>query len=47
VRRPAPLFAEHNDEVLQELLGLSAEAADALRRDGVIADEPQYARPMF
>lgn len=41
VRRPAPLFAEHNDEILGEL-GLSLEEIRRLRDDEVIADEPQY-----
>ena len=42
VRRPAPLFAEHNDEILGEL-GLSPEAIRRLRDEEVIADEPQFA----
>ena len=41
VRRPAPLFAEHNDEILAEL-GLSPEEIARLRADEVIGDEPQY-----
>ena len=41
VRRPAPLFAEHNDEILGEL-GLSPEEIARLREDEVIGDEPQY-----
>ena len=47
VRLPAPRFAEHNDEVLQGLLGLSEKEITQLRAEGVIADRPQYARPMF
>ena len=42
VRRPAPLFAQHNDEVLAEL-GLSREAIRRLRDEEVIADAPQFA----
>ena len=41
VRRPAPLFAEHNDEILAEL-GLSPEEIARLRDDEVIGYEPQY-----
>ncbi len=41
VRRPAPLFAEHNDEILGEL-GLSPEEIGRLRDDEVIDYEPQY-----
>lgn len=47
VRLPAPRFAEHNDEVLRGVLGLSEEEIAKLRADGVIADKPVYARPMF
>ena len=39
-RLPAPCFAEHNDYVLRELLGLSAEEAEELEREGVVAREP-------
>jgi crotonobetainyl-CoA:carnitine CoA-transferase CaiB-like acyl-CoA transferase len=35
-RFPPPRLGEHTDEVLEELLGLDAEARAALRRDGVI-----------
>ena len=42
VRRPSPLFAEHNDEILGEL-GLSPEEIGHLRDEAVIADEPDYA----
>ncbi|MCC6381562.1 MAG: CoA transferase [Dehalococcoidia bacterium] len=41
VRLPAPGFAEHNDYVFRELLGLGAEEIDALYAAGVTADEPQ------
>ena len=42
IRRPAPLFAEHNDEILSEL-GLTPEEIQGLRDGVVIADEPQLA----
>lgn len=35
-RRPPPLLGEHTDEVLREVLGLPAEALDALRAAGAI-----------
>ncbi len=34
--RPPPLLGEHADEVLREVLGLSADQIAALRRDGVL-----------
>jgi crotonobetainyl-CoA:carnitine CoA-transferase CaiB-like acyl-CoA transferase len=40
IRRPAPVFGQHTDEVLTELLGLDAAELAALRADGVIADRP-------
>jgi len=40
IRRPAPMFGQHTDEVLTELLGLGAAELAALRADGVIADRP-------
>ncbi|MCY4639328.1 MAG: CoA transferase [Chloroflexi bacterium] len=46
--RPAPLFAEHNDEVLREI-GMTDEELAGLRERAVIADEPAqlriFARP--
>jgi crotonobetainyl-CoA:carnitine CoA-transferase CaiB-like acyl-CoA transferase len=36
IRSGAPVLGAHNDEVFGELLGLDADARDALRRDGVI-----------
>ena len=46
--RAAPLFAEHNDEVLREL-GISDDELSGLRERNVISDEPAqlriYARP--
>ncbi len=41
--RPAPMFAEHNHEVLGGLLGLSADAVAALYDAGVTADAPIFA----
>jgi crotonobetainyl-CoA:carnitine CoA-transferase CaiB-like acyl-CoA transferase len=35
VRLPAPAFAEHNDYVFRELLGLSADEVAALEAEGV------------
>ena len=34
--QPPPLLSEHSEEVLGELLGMSAERVDALRKEGVI-----------
>lgn len=42
VRRPAPLFAEHNGEVFRGLLGLSDEEVEALYREGATGDVPIY-----
>ena len=39
-RAAAPLFGEHNDQVLGELLGFGPEQLGDLRAAGVIADEP-------
>jgi crotonobetainyl-CoA:carnitine CoA-transferase CaiB-like acyl-CoA transferase len=39
-RRPAPVFGQHNDEILTELLGLAPADIEQLRADGVIADRP-------
>jgi crotonobetainyl-CoA:carnitine CoA-transferase CaiB-like acyl-CoA transferase len=39
IARPAPLFAEHNREILTEA-GLSEEAIEALYESGTTADEP-------
>lgn len=39
-RRAAPLFGEHNDNVLRDLLGYDAGRIARLRRTGVIADRP-------
>ena len=40
VRLPAPCFAEHNDYVLRDLLGLNEDEVAELERDGVVASEP-------
>ena len=40
VRLPAPCFAEHNDYVLRDLLGLSEDEVTELEREGVVASEP-------
>ncbi len=38
--RPAPGLGQHNEEILQGMLGMSAEEIEALRAAGVIADVP-------
>jgi crotonobetainyl-CoA:carnitine CoA-transferase CaiB-like acyl-CoA transferase len=38
--RPAPLFGQHNDTVLRDLLGYDEERITRLRATGVIADRP-------
>ena len=40
VTRPSPLFGEHNDELLRDVLGLSAQETAELRESGVVADAP-------
>jgi len=40
VRLPPPAFAEHNDYVFGELLGLSGDEIEGLRAAGVIGDAP-------
>jgi crotonobetainyl-CoA:carnitine CoA-transferase CaiB-like acyl-CoA transferase len=43
VRLPAPMFGEHTEWVLGELLGLSSDEISALEAEGVIAREPDGA----
>lgn len=43
LRRPAPLFAEHNHEVFEGLLGMSEAEVRELYDAGVTGDEPIYA----
>ena len=40
---PAPLFGQHNREVLEGILGMSSEAVDQLEADGIIATRPNMA----
>lgn len=40
IRRPAPLFGEHNEHVLTTLLGMTPDEVHALEDQGVIAREP-------
>lgn len=40
----APLFGEHNDEVLRDVAGLNADDVALLRADGIVRDEPPAAR---
>lgn len=42
VRIPPPVFAEHNDWVFRELLGLSGEEVEALKAEGVTGDVPDW-----
>ena len=39
-RRPAPTLGEHNNYVLQELLGLTADEVLELEREGIIGTVP-------
>lgn len=43
IRRPAPRFAEHNYEVMVELLGLSEAEVRGLEESGVASPEPEAA----
>ena len=36
VRTPSPMLGEHTTEVLRDLLGMSADAVESLRTQGVI-----------
>ncbi len=40
IRSPAPMFGEHNEEVLRAVLGLSSADIDELRRARTIAERP-------
>jgi len=42
VREAAPLFGQHNREVLEDILGLSADEIVQLEQEGVTADEPAH-----
>ena len=42
IRLPAPAFGQHNEYVFRHLLGLSEEEIEALAREGVIADRPEW-----
>jgi crotonobetainyl-CoA:carnitine CoA-transferase CaiB-like acyl-CoA transferase len=42
VRRHAPMFAEHNDEVFRDILALSEEEIGRLYETGASTREPQY-----
>jgi len=41
IRRPAPMFAQHNREVLCGILGMSDADVDALEASGVAAPDPE------
>jgi crotonobetainyl-CoA:carnitine CoA-transferase CaiB-like acyl-CoA transferase len=40
VRTASPLFGQHNDTVLRDFLGLTAEQVERLRASGAVADRP-------
>ncbi|ADP80506.1 CaiB/BaiF CoA transferase family protein [Pseudofrankia inefficax] len=40
LRRPAPVFGQHDDEVYRDLLGLTHPEIEGLRARGVLADRP-------
>jgi crotonobetainyl-CoA:carnitine CoA-transferase CaiB-like acyl-CoA transferase len=37
IRSPPPLLGEHTDELLQDVVGLSKERIEELKRKGVVA----------
>lgn len=41
--RPAPVFGEHNDTVLREILGMGDEEIEALYESGVVTSRPNMA----
>lgn len=43
LRSPAPLLGQHNREILEGLLGLTAEEVAALEREGVVGTKPRRA----
>jgi crotonobetainyl-CoA:carnitine CoA-transferase CaiB-like acyl-CoA transferase len=43
IERSAPMFAEHNRAVFEDLLGLSPKEIEALYAEGITADAPIYA----
>ena len=43
--RPAPLFGQHNREVLGELLGLGERQLDELHAGGILLSQPRQAEP--
>ncbi|WP_433249389.1 CaiB/BaiF CoA transferase family protein [Actinomadura nitritigenes] len=45
MRRPAPVFGQHNEAVLTGLLGLTAEEVAGLRASGTVTDEPVIGEP--
>jgi crotonobetainyl-CoA:carnitine CoA-transferase CaiB-like acyl-CoA transferase len=47
VRAPAPMFGEHNREVLSNILQYDDERIAALERDEVIAQKPKKMREML
>lgn len=42
IRVPAPAFGEHNDYVFHALLGLSEEEIEALKKEGITGDTPNW-----
>ena len=41
IDRPAPTLGEHNEDVLRDILGLSAEQIRALNEEGIIGTKPR------
>jgi crotonobetainyl-CoA:carnitine CoA-transferase CaiB-like acyl-CoA transferase len=40
LRSPPPMLGQHNEEVLQDVLGLGDDEIEALRADGIIGNRP-------